>query len=72
MKISDLIKTLEMSMKHLGDVETFLGDDVLIPDDINGGRVDVLLAEEITDSEGFGRLYSSNESILKLGRSLLV
>jgi len=72
MKISDLIELLENSKKHIGDVEVFIetkthGENVMVPSDINGGRVDVLLSEELTDSEDFGRLFNSDETILRLG-----
>ena len=67
MTISDLIKTLQTAQNHIGDVEIFLNNDVLVPADVNGGRADVLLPEELTDSEDFGRLFSSSETILKLG-----
>jgi hypothetical protein len=67
MNISDLIKTLEQARKHIGDVEIFVNNNVLCPVDINGGRADVLLPEDLVDSEDFGRLFSSDETILKIG-----
>ena len=68
MTISDLIKTLETAQNHIGDVEIFLNDDVFTPSDVNGGRADVLLSEKLVESEDFGRLFTSSETILKLGR----
>lgn len=67
MKISDLIDTLQTAQNHIGDVEIFVGNDVLGMAQIDGGPADMLLPKELTDSEDFGRLFSSNETILKLG-----
>jgi hypothetical protein len=67
MTISELIKTLERAQKHVGDIEVFINNDVLVPFDINSGRADVLLPEQLVDSEDFGRLFTSDQDILKLG-----
>lgn len=67
MTISDLIKTLQTAKKHIGDVEVFVGNDVLGMAQIDGGPADMILPKELTDSEDFGRLFSSDETILKLG-----
>ncbi len=67
MNISQLIKTLQTAKEHVGDVEVFLNDGLLSMAQINADQAHRILPNDLVEGEDFGKLFSADQTILKLG-----